>query len=285
MRMSRAMVLLVLATAPGCGNSHPTSPLTPSAGVPQVQPQQQSVAGYVGDTAFRSVAGARVEILDGPQAGMALTTDGDGHFSYAGTFASAVTLRASKDGYIALTKTTQTSTPGGRPWVYFQLEVVAPPVNIAGDYTLTFVVDDSCAGMPNELRTRSFAATIAPQTNPATRPDTSFALTLVGALFFGAFDHFPIGVAADYAALMVYNGEDFGLVEQVGPKAYLGFYGEARATVGTLPASTISAAFDGVIDYCALTSDSGWNYNCSSGPAIAHVACQSKNHRLTLTRR
>jgi hypothetical protein len=285
MRMSRAVVLLVLAMAPGCGSSHPTSPLTPSTGASQVQVQQQSVAGYVGDTAFRSVAGARVEVLDGPQAGMVLTTDGNGQFSYAGTFATAVTLRASKDGYIALTKTTQTSTPGGRPWVYFQLEVLGPPVNIAGDYTLTFIAGDACTGLPNELRTRSYAATIAPRSNPLTRPDTSFTLTAGGARFFDAFNQFPIGVAADYAAFMVYNGEDFGLVEQIAPKEYLGFYGEARASVGASPVSTISMTFDGVIDYCALTSDSGWNYTCSSSLAIAHASCKSKNHRLTLTRR
>ena len=286
MRMSRATVLLLLATAPGCGDSRPISPLTPSAGASQVQVQQlQNVAGYVGDTAFRSVAGARVEVLDGPQAGTTITTGDNGQFSYTLTSAAAVTLRASKDGYIALTKTTQTSTPGGRPWVYFQLEAVAAPVNMAGDYTLTFIADEACTGVPIELRTRSFAAAIAPQANTLTRPGTSFALTPAGAQFFGGLDHFTIGVAGDYAAFMVYNGEDFGLVEQVGPRTYLGFYGEARTSIGPSPAATVSAAFDGVIDYCALTSDTGWTYNCGSSPAVAHASCQSKNHRLTLTRR
>ena len=284
MRMSRAIVLVVLATAPGCGSSHPTSTLAPST-VASPVPIQQTVAGYVGDTAFRSVGGARVEVLDGPQTGMTLTTGDNGQFSFAGTFTSAVTLRASKDGYIALTKTTQTSTPGGRPWVYFQLEVLAPPMNLAGDYTLTLVADDACTGVPNELRTRNYAATIAAQSNPLIRPDTSFMLTAGGASFFDAFNHFPIGVAGDYAAFMIYNGEDFGLVEQIGPRTYVGFYGEARTSVGTSPASTISVALDGVVDYCMLTSESGWNYNCSSSLAIAHASCQSKNHRLILTRR
>jgi hypothetical protein len=283
MRMSRALVLVALATAPGCGNSHQTSPLAPSPVASQVQVQQQTVAGYVGDTAFRSVAGARIEVLDGPRTGMTLTTGDNGQFSFAGTFATAVTLRASKDGYIALTKTTQTSTPG-RLWAYFQLEVLAPPMNLAGDYTLTLIADDTCSGMPNEVRTRSYAATIAPQSNPLVRPGTSFTLT-AGGSFFGAFNHFTIGVAGDYAAFMIYNGEDFGLVEQIGPRTYVGFYGEARTSVGASPASTIDVGLDGVVDYCMLTSDSGWNYNCSSSPSVAHASCQSKNHRLTLTRR
>ena len=285
MRMSRARVLLVLAMAPGCGSSHPTSPLAPSATASQVQLQQESLAGYVGDTAFRSVAGARVEVLDGPQAGMVLTSDGSGLFSYAGAFASAVTLRASKDGYIALTKTTQTSAPGGRPWVYFQLEVLAAPVNLAGDYALTFVADSACAGVPNELRTRTYTATIAPQSNPLTRPGTAFTLTAGGVPFFEGYDNFTIGVAGDVAAFMLYQGEGFGLVEQVGPKTYVALYGEGRVSVATPAVSTISVALDGAIDYCVLRSDVGWFEACTSSQAVEHQQCQSKNHRLILTRR
>jgi hypothetical protein len=285
--MSRTRVLLALAMAmaPGCGSSHPTSPLAPSTAASPVQVQQQSLAGYVGDTAFRSVAGARVEVLDGPQAGMSITSDGNGLFSYAGTFASAVTLRASKDGYIALTQTTQTSVSGGRPWIYFQLEMIAPPVDIAGDYTLTFIADSTCASIPSELRTRSYAATIAPVSNPLTRLDTSFTLTAGGSPFLENYNNFPIGVAGDYAAVMVYNGEDFGLVERIGSGTYLAFSGEGRTSLGASPLSTISVAFDGAIDYCVLKSDAGWFDACTSSQAVAHQECRSKNHRLVLTRR
>jgi hypothetical protein len=285
-RMSRAIVPLVIAMAPGCGNTHPsTSPVAPTATASPVQAQQQSLSGFVGDTAFRSVAGARVEVLDGPEAGKVLTSDANGSFSYVGMFASMVTLRASKDGYIELTKTTQTSAPGGRPWVYFQLELLAAPVNLAGDYTLTFVTDSTCGGVPNELRTRTYAATVAPQSNPLTRPGTAFTVTASGVPFFKAYDNFTIGVAGDYAAFMVYQGEDFGLVEQVAPNTFLGFYGEGKLSVGTPPSSTISVALEGLVDYCALTSTSGWTYECNSGQTIAHERCQSKNHRLILTRR
>jgi hypothetical protein len=227
-----------------------------------------------------------VEVLDGPQAGMAITADANGLFSYSGTFTSPVTLRASRDGYLPLTKTTQTSTPGGRPWVYFQLEVVAPPVNMAGDYTLTFVADSAClAGVPNELRTRSYAVTIAPQSNPLARPGTSFTLTATGVPFFDTYNNFTIGVAGDYAAFMVYQGEGFGLVEKIGPRSYLGLYGEGKASVGTPAVSTISMSFDGVIDHCILNSDVGWFDACTSSLAVEHQQCTSKNHRLTLTRR
>jgi hypothetical protein len=286
MRMSRASVLLVLVMAPGCGNSRPPSPLAPStAATPQVPLQQQSVFGYVGDTAFRSVAGARVEVLDGPQAGMTITADANGLFSYSGAFASAVTLRASKDGYLPLTRTTQTSAPGGRPWVYFQLDLVAPPVDIAGDYTLTLIADDACAGIPNELRTRTYPATITIPPDSVVRAGASLFLTVGGAQFVANHNGFPIGVAGDEVGFSVYyKQEDFGLVEQVTAKTFLAVQGSASASVGTSPVSTISAPLDGMIDYCALNSESGWNYDCV-GPVVAHERCQSKNHRLILTRR
>ena len=284
MRMSRAVVVLVLVVAPGCGDSNRSpSLLAPS---PVVSPvQQQSVAGYVADTAFRSVPGAKVEVLDGPQAGTTIVSDDKGLFSFAGTFTSAVTMRASKDGYIALTKTTQTSAPGGRPWVYFQLEVVAPPVNIAGDYTLTFIADSTCTSIPSELRTRSYAATIAPVSNPLARPDTSFMLAAHGSSLLEDYTSFPIGVAGDYVGISAYNGEGFGLAERIGVDTYLGFYGESRTSLGTSPSSTISLGFDGAIDYCVLQSGAGWFDACTTGQALEHQQCQSKNHRLVLTRR
>ena len=282
-KMSRAFVLLVLAAGSGCGESRQlTSPVTPSSNAPSVP--LQSLSGYVSDTAFRAVAGARVDVVDGPQSGMSFVSDAVGQFSYVGTFTTPVTLRATKDGYIALTKTTQTSAPGGRPWVYFQLEVVAPPVNIAGNYTLTFIADSSCTSIPSELRTRNYPSTIAPVSNLLARPDTSLTLTAGGA-FLETYDSFPIGVAGDYVVLSVYNGEDFGLVERIGPGTYLGFYGESRTSIGTSPLSTISLAFDGAFDYCVLEPGAGWFGACTSNRAVAHQQCQSKNHRLILTRR
>ena len=69
--MSRAVVLLA-AMGFGCGDSrNATPPLAPSASVPLTAPQ--SLSGYVADTAFRAVTGARVEVLDGPQAGLSMT--------------------------------------------------------------------------------------------------------------------------------------------------------------------------------------------------------------------
>jgi protocatechuate 3,4-dioxygenase beta subunit len=60
--------------------------------------------GYVGDTAYRPVAGATVEVVDRPLAGTRLTTDAGGRFSYTGGFPGAITFRAVKDGYRTATQ-------------------------------------------------------------------------------------------------------------------------------------------------------------------------------------
>ena len=80
MRMAGGVVLLVLAQGlAGCGGSGsspaPSAPSpvpAPSPGpqpVPQPTPSVSGMSGFVVDTAFRPLAGARVEVIDGPQAG------------------------------------------------------------------------------------------------------------------------------------------------------------------------------------------------------------------------
>ena len=63
----------VATTAPSQMAAVAFSP--PTAGSPV------GMKGTVADGAFRSLAGARVEVLDGPQAGMTTTTDSRGEFS------------------------------------------------------------------------------------------------------------------------------------------------------------------------------------------------------------
>lgn len=286
LRMSRAIVPLIMVFVSGCANGDSSPiPTAPSPSPTSQVVQQPGLSGYVGDTAFRSVAGARVEMVDGPQPGMAVLSGSNGVFSFSGTFPGVVTMRASKDGYIALSKQSQTSTPGGRPWATFQLEVLAPPVNVAGDYTLTFVADSACAEVPNELRTRNYHATVTPEQNALARPGTFYTLTTLGATFVKGYDNFPIGVAGEDVAFMVYQSETFGLVEEIAPGAFLGFSGQARLVSGSPLASTISMALDGAVDYCALQPGSVWSEGCNSGPRIAHARCESTNHRLMLTRR
>jgi hypothetical protein len=245
------------------------------------------------DTAFRRIAGVRIEVVDGPQAGAAMISDATGQFLLTGAFARTNTFRAVKEGYVTATQGFSTSIPGGRPWLYFYLQPVAPPVNIAGDYTLTFVADRACAGLPSDLLTRTYAATIR-GANPASPANTSFELTVSGAPLLEKFSSFTIGVAGDSLGFWLHGGHDPPLVEQLAPNTYLAYSGSATATVGRSPMATISTPFEGWIERCVLRSAMAAPYNCGTsnwtgepipGFALEYAHCESKDHQLILTRR
>lgn len=295
MRMFAGIVLLVVAQGlAACGSSASTSaPLAPSP-VPQPTlpptptpppPNDDAfIKGVVYDTANRALAGAIVEVVDGPQAGTQATSDATGGFSLTGTFDDTTQFRATKEGHVSATGTLRPSCAQCHPhrWIFFFLDVPTPPANIAGDFTLTFIADSACAAaLPAEVRTRTYAATIAPTSY---RPNTSFELTVSGAPFLSFYNSFSIGVAGDYLAFGLDN-EGPVLVEQVAQNTYLGFDGSAEASAGTSAVSTISTFFDGVIDYCARKSAMGSYYNCDTSQAVAHARCESKHHQLILTRR
>ena len=299
------VVLALTAVMWACGGcSSSATPTSPSATAPVSQtsrpPTPIQLTGFVLDSGFRPIAGARVEVVDGPQAGISATADASGQFSLTGSFDNVTTFRASADGYRGATQPWSCSVSeclgasGARPWLGFYLAPLAPPVNIAGDYTLTFVADAACLDLPIELRTRTYAATIAPEDRKHIPANTSFALTVSGASFLGTFDSFTIGVAGDYLGFWLHGGHDPPVVEQLATNAYLAFSGNAAASLPSSSGSPISAAFEGWIDYCELKAPMGAYYNCGTsnwtgepipGQAVTYAHCESKNHRLILTRR
>src|SRR5262245_33620006 len=102
------------------------------------------VNGYVSDGVFRPVAGAVVEVLDGPQAGLSATVGGGGEFTLAGNFDDTTRFRARREGYVDSigTLSPRCATCAVAPrFVYLVLGIPAPPVEIAGEYNLTLVAD------------------------------------------------------------------------------------------------------------------------------------------------
>ena len=175
-RTRAGIVLLVLgAGLAGCGGS--SSPVAPRQGTETPSTpgsvSGELISGTVSDSALRPLAGARVELLDGPQAGMAATSDAEGGFSIRGTVDDTTRFRASKDGYVAGTEIILPFCDSCSPkrWVHLYLKVLDAPVALAGDYTLTFVADSTCANLPAEIRTRRYAVTIGPA---VLNSDTSF---------------------------------------------------------------------------------------------------------------
>ena len=205
--MSRGIVLLLLSLGlAGCRGSASSTPSGPSPvqqPVPVPQPGGVQMNGYVSDTLFRPLEGVRVEVLDGPQAGAFTTSTATGQFSLAGTFDDTTRFRASKDNLVAATETLtpKCATCNGARFIYFYLAVLAPPVSIAGDYTLTFMADLACAGLPDEVRTRTYSATIAPVSGPYAPANTVFRVTVSGGSFLQGYDGFPIGVAGNDVAI------------------------------------------------------------------------------------
>ena len=271
--MSPSIVVLVLAqgvAAASCGSRGSATATGPSAIVNPPSSGFVLVNGSVYDTAYRALAGARVEVVDGPQAGLATTASSRGEFSLSGTFDDTTRFRATKDGYITAMRTRSTSS-----WIWFELGVVAPPIDIAGDYTMTFVADGSCVTLPDELRTRAYATTIPAAAN-ASPANASFSITVRGA--YKDWGVMGMGVSGDYVAVWLET-----LVEQIAPNTFLLFSGLASASMGTSRGSTIALRFDGLIDYC--TTKSGRHEDCWAGPAAEHLQCQSANHQLIFTRR
>ena len=233
--------------------------------------------GTVSDTAYRPLAGARVDVLDGPQAGLTATADARGGFSITGPFDETTRFKATADGHITSTRTLQPFCARCNPnwWINFALDVPDSPINVGGDYALTFTASNTCTVMPDGMRSRAFTATV-PTTSPALPVNAFFRVG--GATLFEDWNLIGIGVAGDYVALWLER-----VVEQVAPNAFVAFAGEAGAKVDRSNLSTIEMPFRGAIEYCVTFATPGVYRDCLQGQANVQ-RCES-THQLTFTRR
>jgi hypothetical protein len=259
----------------GCGtqSSPRLAPITAPSATLSAPVNLGSVVGFVVDTAFRPLEGARVDVLEGVEAGLFTTADRTGHFVLTGRFDLTTPFRASHHEHDMVTQLPRFSSPGGQPWVVFYLKPVAGAVNIAGEYAMTLAADQTCVDLPEEMRTRNYTATVALASVEQIPADTYFDVTV----------HSTARTPQSFSGIGV-AGHDLGfdgsrnhdgtptLVEQVGSEAYLSYRpnnGFAVTTVKGAPL-TISTSFDGVIDYSV---------------AGTHVRCESAQHRLVMMRK
>ena len=271
---TRIGLAIALAALAGCGGSAPvTAPSGVPVGTAAPPPAPGTVAmkGTVSDGAFRAIPGARIEVLDGAQAGATTIADSRGEFSFSGTFDDNTRFRATSDGYAPAVETLQPPCAPCNPsrWVHFVLNANTQSVDMAGDYTVTFI--STCASLPSELRTRTYTATIgsAPYNKYVNVP-------LSGGTFIEGWDSLPMGVVSDYVAFWLEI-----LVEQVAPHTYLTVNALAAGHVGTQVKETYAFPLDGSISYC-VTKDTGSYGDCDRNP-VTYVNCPGG--QLTLTRR
>ena len=268
------LVLVVLPAAAHCGRS----PVAPSGSPENSQPTPReslvvaSYQGWIEDSGGRAISGAVIEAIDGPQAGYTMTADAQGRFSVPGSFDETVTFRASHDGHIPATG--RIRAIGSFKWLGFSLLVLAPNVNIAGEFTLTVSADPACASLPNSVRIRSYTARIALEPVSADPAQNTRFMVVVSGPTIRASDPinrpFIILVAGDYLNFATDDGhhapflseelEDGGAVTLTG----------AAETFAVEPVTTIAASMRGSVGYVS--------------PEGARADCASGQHRLLLTR-
>src|SRR5512147_419411 len=88
-------VLVTVLAACGQGGLAAPSAASPAPG----PPASVQVSGHVYDTLSRPVAGAGVEVIDGPSAGTTTLTAADGAFTLSAAPSAGATVRATKAGY------------------------------------------------------------------------------------------------------------------------------------------------------------------------------------------
>ena len=275
----RRLAAFVLVFALGCEDGKSPVQPTPSESVaPQPAPPLVfSLSGSVQDTASRPLAGARVEIIAGDRSGTVETTDGNGRFRMPGTFTGTVTIAGSKDGYHQESLTlphpqTVRRLPSENLnlWMNLSLQPDGPPANIVGEYTLMITADRACSTLPDEVRTRTYSATIVRGGRP-----TSFQGRVSDGRFISGHNYFEIGMAGEFASFWTQ------IMEQLSEAIYLVIAGGVSAPFGS---SGISAPFNAQVVYCPVrpvwTSGEYWACPIDSG-----VDCSSVQHQLTLVPR
>lgn len=286
-KITRTGFVLLMLTPGLAGCDRANLPVTPSGPAGLATPIGVQLAGTVSDAAWRPLGGAKVEVVEGPQAGLSTTANAQGQFSLTGTFDDATRFRASKEGHVAATWPLPAICDRCNPkwWLHFYLEALASRPNLAGDYTLTFMADSSCTDLPDQARLRKYGATVTTASGANEPANSRFNVTVIGATFLEHYNSFTIGVAGDYVAadLGDWGHGGPGLVEQIAANTYLTLSGGIATSV--TDASPISASFHGAVDRCELPTEWGSRRSCSDGQVVARAHCLSTNHQLILTRR
>ena len=301
-RLAVARVVLVATvhgSALACSPESARIPTEPSTSPPAevvvtrpVSGRSNLITGTVTDTASRPLERARVEVTDGPRAGTFAVTGSDGEFSFASVegITEGTQFLATKEGYIAETTSLRETCGNCNAfrWLRFFLGSSSPPVNIEGDYRVSFLAEGSCPAIPDEVRARTYAATIRRNDVVNRPPGTFFNVTFTDPQMLEQYRNIFISVAGDYVSFYLGNLDgdpnhaDPGLAEEIAPHRYFSMGGPGAATVAA-PVTTIAATLDGYVEYCELNSAMGSSYSCQTGAAKRGI-CLSSGHRLIFTK-
>jgi hypothetical protein len=262
-----ALLLIAFQTA-ACGSSVPPTVPSVVASTPPAPQVFTRIEVYVEDAAFRPLAEVTVDLIDQSQT-VAAVSDANGLVLFSGSFVGPVTLRATKDGYVGASQTVTEQSLSRGGGILFFLGTVAAPVKIeTGNYTFTFVADRTCTDLPDNVRTRTYAANIAPGQQSGFPTDTQYYVSVAGTTSWccSGTGGFGIGVAGNYVAITDDTSPE--MREQLPGSDYLELDGWGGTSIETPTVSMLSFFAD--LKYCAMGG------SC--------VSCAG-NSRITLTRR
>lgn len=280
LRIITACAILMIAA---CGGERTAPPTMPGGGPSVPEPgsslssrgssltgDEFSVRSWVADSVGRLIRDARIEVMNGPHAGLATLTDSTGHYSFNVAFMPGTRLRAAKTGYRDQVRDLRNERDA-----WFRLESVNPSVNLTGNYSFTFTADATCSSIPPALRTRTYSTSISRGQWLVTLGGASFAPT--GPAYPRTVDWNVVTVSMfeDYASVWF---SDPPIVELVNADSHLIIDGHAE---GTISESGAELPVVGTITSCPNTKPgNGDDYQCS----VETASCRSTKHMLTITR-
>ena len=167
------------------------------------------------------------------------------------------------------------------------MPVPTPVGRLSGEFTLTLTPDAACDSLPNELRTRTYTATLT--VNPYWHAvETYYDILISVPTFLEGFDsseRFYVAETDDDASFRLGSlaGQP-AFVERLSATEYFAIGGSAEAS---LPASAASfdASMDGYVEYCLMKASAdapvhGTLYDCASDRVLTRIRCESTKHRL-----
>jgi hypothetical protein len=275
----RYLPLLGVVLSLACGNG-PQAPAAPSVTFDSPAASASTMRGEVVDTTNLPVSGANVQVL-APGSSTSAVTDGNGQFVLPWPFSGTVTVRVSKEGFLARERPVpEPGSPRLPVFLRFDLEATDRPVVVAGNYQLTLTAANECTALPNAARQRTYRSQVYPTSRVGW-----FSVELSGGDFpYSSFVSAEVREPLRTLRLHLVTEVDWvnpttTILERIGPDMLLEFTGSADLPLG---ADSAAAAFDGTLSVCPAEAavPSQTPYRCPVPP----LTCRSANHRLTLTR-
>jgi PKD repeat protein len=132
MRLLTVMLVVALSVI-GCGDGDSSSPTSPTPGptptptpTPTPVPTTAALSGTVSSTTGQRIGGAQITVLDGPNMGQSVETNGNGEYRFESLTIAEVNFRANASGYLEDRRSTRVD---GTNTLNFAL-TAAPPATI-----------------------------------------------------------------------------------------------------------------------------------------------------------